>query len=80
MKFKVGDTVRIKELNERERHHEDLSYVNEMIKYQGQIHQITQVDTRKKEYGITFPKKGNERNYWYYKEEWLEEPIEYEAF
>ncbi len=48
MKFKVGDTVRIKELNERERHHEDLSYVNEMLKYQGQIHQITQVDTRKK--------------------------------
>ena len=49
MKFKVGDTVRIKELNERERHHEDLSYVYEMIKYQGQIHQITKVDTRKKE-------------------------------
>ena len=80
MKYKVGDKVRIKVLDERERYHEDLSYVYEMIKYQGQIHQITQVDTRKKEYGITFPKKGNERNYWYYKEEWLEEPIEYEAF
>ena len=63
MKYKVGDKVRIKVLDERERYHKDLSYVYEMVKYQGQIHQITKVDTRKKEYRITFPKKGNERNY-----------------
>ena len=51
-----------------------------MVQYEGQTHKSTHVDDELEEYKITFPKKGNARNYWYYKEEWLEEPIEFEAF
>ena len=84
MKYKEGNKVRIKVLDERERYHKDLSYVYEMVKYQGQIHQITKVDTQKKEYGIVFsflsPDDQLVRQTWYYKEEWLEDCIEYEAF
>ena len=54
MKYKVGDKVRINVLDERERYHKDLSYIYEMVKYQGQIHQITKVDTRKKNMELSF--------------------------
>lgn len=75
MKYKVGDKVRIKVFDELK-----LGYSPQMVQYQGQIHKISHILENNEHYEIIFPKKNNERNNWFYKEEWLEDPVEFEAF
>lgn len=73
MKFKVGEKVRIKKMTQEECFCHNLGnsvgYNDAMIQYEGQTHKITNVNEDFEEYEITFPEKGNRRNYWYYKEE-----------
>ena len=80
MKYKVGDNVRIKELDEIKRKNPHLGYNYAMIQYEGQIHQIVEVDDYREQYKIKFPNEIRGRSHWFYKEEWLEDPVEFEAF
>lgn len=77
MKFKVGDTVRIKNMTRKERKHPIMHYALDMHKHEGKIARIYAIDNDGDMwyYRIRF---GQER--WCYVEEWVESPVAFTAF
>lgn len=78
MKFKIGDTVKIRNLTDEERQTIPLFYHVDMIQYEEKTGKIVDVATNY--YGYTVIEVEFQNETWWWLEEWLEPPVSYDAF
>lgn len=81
MKFKIGETVRLKHVTEDDKHLTALIYWTEFKEYEGLTATIEKAYNHKREniYFILIDCEPNKKRF-NYAESWLEKLITYEAF
>lgn len=78
MKFKIGDQVRLKHLTEEDIEKSQLTYFPGMVENEGKTGKILDVATNY--YGYTVIEVEFKNETWWWLEDWLEQPISYNAF
>lgn len=77
-KFKVGDTVRIRNLTNEERYGQKLHYHIDMQQHEGLVGVVVKI--KKRDYGLIYEVETKRGGEWYWIDKWLEEDITYAGY
>ena len=77
-KFKVGDTVRIRNLTDAERYGQKLHYHIDMQQHEGLVGVVVKI--KKRDYGPIYEVETKLGSEWYWIDNWLEPDIQYAGY